>query len=275
MTDAQHGFRDNKSTETASQIFIENISESVDKQLYVLGLFFYVTKVYDVINHEILLNKLEYYGIRGTLKAWIKSYLLYRSQFVEIFNTDNIRRSQKMYESAFKEIKHGVPQGSVSRPLLFLLYINDLPLNIQDAQLVLFADYINMLIIEKNMDSVQARLNRVIKQFETCLSNNSLIVSTDKTKAVLFHLNKTFFFLSNGRYIDYLSFTYATSKVKNIKSYTINTTLKKRENIKNINTLKPFKINTKILMIRSSHEVVTKRKVSIPSFLSWPPFLIH
>ena len=194
MTDAQHGFRDNKSTETASQIFIENISESVDKQLYVLGLFFYVTKVYDVINHEILLNKLEYYGIRGTLKAWIKSYLLYRSQFVEIFNTDNIRRSQKIYESAFKEIKHGVPQGSVLRPLLFLLYINDLPLNIQDAQLVLFADYINMLIIEKNMDSVQARLNRVIKQFETCLSNNSLIVSTDKTKAVLFHLNKTFFF---------------------------------------------------------------------------------
>ena len=82
-------------------------------------------------------------------------------------------------------------------------------------------------------------------------------------------------FLSNGRYTDYLSFTCTTSKGKNIKSYTIYTTFKKRGNIKNINTLKPFKINTKILMIRSSHEVVTKRKVSIPSFLSWPPFLIH
>jgi len=54
-----------------------------------------------------------------------------------------------------------------------------------------------------------------------------------------------FFFKSNGRYIDYLSFTCATSKVKNIKSYTINTTFKKRGNIKNINTLKPFKISKK------------------------------
>ena len=82
-------------------------------------------------------------------------------------------------------------------------------------------------------------------------------------------------FFSNGGYIDYLSFTYATSKGKNIKSYTIYTTFKKTGNIKNINTLKPFKINTKILMIRSRHEVVTKRKVSIPSFLSWPPSNAH
>jgi len=60
-------------------------------------------------------------------------------------------------------------------PILILLYINDLPLNIQDAQLVLFADDINILIIDKNIDGVQARLKRVIKQFETWFSNNSLI----------------------------------------------------------------------------------------------------
>jgi len=52
LTDAQNGFRENKSTATPSQIFIENIQESMDKQLYVLGVFFYLTKVYDVINHE-------------------------------------------------------------------------------------------------------------------------------------------------------------------------------------------------------------------------------
>jgi hypothetical protein len=52
-----------------SQIFIENIQESIDKQLYVLGSFFDLTKAYDVINHEILLTKLEYYGIRETIKA--------------------------------------------------------------------------------------------------------------------------------------------------------------------------------------------------------------
>jgi len=67
--------------------------------------------VYDVINNEILLNKIEYYGIRGILKAWIESYLSYRSQFVEIFKTDNTRRIQKIYKSPSKEVTHRVLQG--------------------------------------------------------------------------------------------------------------------------------------------------------------------
>jgi len=111
----------------------------MDKQLYNLDLFFDLTKAYDVINNKILLNKLEYYGTTGTIKAWIKSYLYYRLQFVEIFKTDNIKRIQKIYKSSCKEIKHVVLQQSVLGSLLFLLYINYLPLNIQDAKLVLFA----------------------------------------------------------------------------------------------------------------------------------------
>jgi len=86
LTDDQHGFRDNNSNETVSQLFIENILAAVDKQLYVLSITFYLTTAYDVRNHEILLTRLEYYGIRGTIKAWIESYV---SQFVEIFNTGN------------------------------------------------------------------------------------------------------------------------------------------------------------------------------------------
>ena len=74
---------------------------------------------------------------------------------------------------------------------MFLSYKNDLPLNIQDAKLVLFADDINILIIDKNIDAIQERLNRVMKQFETWFSNNSLIINTDKTKAKLFNFNKT------------------------------------------------------------------------------------
>jgi hypothetical protein len=70
-------------------------------------------------------------------------------------------------------------------PLLFLFYINDLPLNIQ------VADDINTLITDKNIDAIQERLNTVIKQFETWFSNNSLIINTDKTKAMLVHFNKT------------------------------------------------------------------------------------
>jgi hypothetical protein len=96
-------FRDNKSTETASQLLIVDILESMDQQLYVLGLFFDLTKVYDVINHEILLNKLEFYRIRGNIRAWIESYLSYPSQFVKIFKTDNRGRNQQIYKSSRKE----------------------------------------------------------------------------------------------------------------------------------------------------------------------------
>jgi hypothetical protein len=74
--------------------------------------------------------------------------------------------------------------------LLFLVCVNDLPLNKQDANLVLFAGDINIFIINRNIDAVQARLNRVIKQFENLFSNNSFIINNDKTKAMLFHLNK-------------------------------------------------------------------------------------
>jgi tetrahydromethanopterin S-methyltransferase subunit G len=92
----------------------------------------------------------------------------------------------------YKEINHRVLQGLVLGLLLFLLYTIDLPLNIQDAKFVLFAD-INILIVDKNIDAIQERLNRVMKQFESWFSNNSLINDTNKIKAMLFHfkgLNK-------------------------------------------------------------------------------------
>jgi len=65
--DEQNGLRDDKSTETACHTFIENIQQALDKNLHVVGIFLDLTKVYDVTNHDILLYKLEYYGVRGIL----------------------------------------------------------------------------------------------------------------------------------------------------------------------------------------------------------------
>jgi hypothetical protein len=122
LTEAQHGFRKKKSTETVIHSFLTNIQAATEKKKEnQVGIFCDLTKAYNAINHDILLSKLREYGVRGMAYIWIKSYLAHQKQVVEI------SCNGKKCISAPKEIKHGVP-------ILFLLYINDLPLNIKEAK---------------------------------------------------------------------------------------------------------------------------------------------
>ena len=113
----QFGFRKNNSTSFALIEITEKIKETIDNKKYGCGIFIDLRKAFDTVNHEILLRKLDHYGIRGMAQNWFKSYLTNRKQYVSL-NGES---------SELKQIACGVPQGSCLGPLLFLLYINDLP----------------------------------------------------------------------------------------------------------------------------------------------------
>ena len=104
------------------------------------GIFVDLQKAFDTVNHDILISKLEHYGIRGSANSWFSSYLKNRTQFVSILG----------YDSSTKTISHGVPQGSVLGPLLFLIYINDLHSAIQNSKVFHFADDTNLLNISNS-----------------------------------------------------------------------------------------------------------------------------
>ena len=139
----QFGLHLNLSTNNALLSIIENIQTDLDNGDFAAGVFIDLKKAFDTVDHDILLKKLEYYGVRGLLKDWFQSYLKNRKQFVSVNNST----------SNTKEITTGVPQGSVLGPLLFLLYyINDLHKSVKHSKTYHFADNTNIMQSNKSLD---------------------------------------------------------------------------------------------------------------------------
>jgi hypothetical protein len=128
------------------------------------------------------------YNIRGSVNWWFQSYLTNRTQFVEISQTDRSKHTQHRFQSSSRVITHGEPKGSILGPLLLLIYINDLPLDIQGTKFILYADDTNVLVVDRNEEALQTKLSLVVKQLEIWFLKNNLIINTTKTVAISFHL---------------------------------------------------------------------------------------
>ena len=140
------------------------------------GLFIVLKKAFDTVNHEILVQKLEHYGIRGKALDWFNSYLTGRMQFTFC----NGKRSE------LRTITCGVPQGSVLGPLLFLLYINDLPNISSKLKFYLFADDTNIFYEGSNLDVLERTVNKELKKLSLWLNANRLALNISKTNFVIF-----------------------------------------------------------------------------------------
>ena len=194
--DLQFGFRNRHSTNHALIQITEKIRKAEDDNNFACGVFVDLQKAFDTVNHNILLQKLKYYGIRGTPLAWFTSFLQQRTQTVSI----NGDLSEKL------TVTHGVPQGSVLGPLLFLLYINDLHLAIQHSVIHHFADDTNMLLVGKSLKKIKKYINHDMSLLCHWLKANKLSLNTSKTEIILFRsqhkqINKKLNFRLSGQKI--------------------------------------------------------------------------
>ena len=177
----QFGFRAGHSTTHALLDLTEDIRKNIDNNLFTVGVFIDLQKAFDTVDHNILLEKLNHYGVRGKANEWFRSYLNNRKQFVSISGQN----------SSLMEMKYGVPQGSVLGPLLFLIYINDLHQAIKYSKTRHFADDTNLLISNSSLKQLKKHLNKDLKTLTTWLKANKISLNASKTEFLLFrHPNK-------------------------------------------------------------------------------------
>ena len=131
----QYGFRKKHSTEHALLELTNLISSAMDTSKFAIGIFLDLSKAFVTVNHSILISKLNRYGLDNIALNWFKNYLSNRQQYVSLNG----------YSSTKSRIIHGVPQGSILGPLLFLIYINDLAMSCKHLFPVLFADDTNLI----------------------------------------------------------------------------------------------------------------------------------
>lgn len=177
FSELQFGFREKLSTEDALLKFFDYLMEGLNNNLKCAGLFVDITKAFDTVNHDLLLEKLRRCGLRGVPLSWFKSYLLNRRQCIKVENV----------LSTELKLKSGVPQGSVLGPILFTVYINSLCKLNTFGKLVAFADDTAFVYNSESWTDVQIKLNSDLNLLQKWFGLHYMVLSS-KTKFMPFVL---------------------------------------------------------------------------------------
>lgn len=180
VTDNQWAYRKGRSTELLLIHLTETWRRAIDNKLVVGAVFIDFQKAFDCVSHSILLYKLELnFGITGNLLAWLRDYLSDREQYTVINGVS----------SENTKVAYGIPQGSVFGPILFALYISDLPKSVNTATTFLYADDTTMYCDDESVDQVTATLNKALEELALWCKHNSLVPHPKKCEGMIFKRN--------------------------------------------------------------------------------------
>ena len=157
----------------------EIIQTHLNKNELTDGIFIDLRKAFDTVDHDILITKLDHYGIKGLPNDWFRSYLKGRQQYIG------------NQASTIKEIVSGVPQGNVLGPLLFLIYINDLHSCLKYSSAYHFADDTNITLLDSLQETLAKRMNYDLRKLSMWLRANKLSLNVEKTELVVFWRQNT------------------------------------------------------------------------------------
>lgn len=184
----QFGYQKSKGTLDAIDSLLNSVVNKLNNKLKVAGLFLDLSSAFDTVEHCILMDKLEHYGVRGNVLKILRSYLTNRKQYVEIKSLHE--GVEEIHKSKLFTVTRGVPQGSVLGPIFFIIFLNDLTKYIKnilpDADLIIFADDTSAVIADDNIETLKCKLNVLIAACESWFSMNNLKLNVSKTKCMIF-----------------------------------------------------------------------------------------
>ena len=161
---------------STTAFYIDDIYDAMNRNELTLSIYIDAMKAYDTVNHQILLKKIEYFGITGKNANWVKNYLNERKQCT---HANNVLSNEEI-------ITCGVPQGSVCGPLLFLLYINDISKVLNKCKVSLYADDTVLYFSGKNLDEVITIVQNDLVLLSNWCSKNRLTINCKKTKYCIY-----------------------------------------------------------------------------------------
>ena len=182
LYNSQYGFRSNYSCEHAVGELISKVLKGLENSQYTIAIYLDLSKAFDTISHKVLLNKLSRYGIRGKAHDWFKHYLSNRKMRSKCIAGDPAELSYSEYH----DLDYGAPQGSCLGPLLFMIFVNDLYLNLTHSECILFADDTTIYMTHRNLRYLEWCISDDLENISDWFNANFLTLNLGKTVGMLF-----------------------------------------------------------------------------------------